>query len=553
MLKISDSLKLPHESVTQTFAVLGKRGSGKTNFAVVLVEEMVRAQLPVVVIDPVGVWHGLRSSADGKSEGLPVAILGGEHGQVPLEKGAGGVIAEFVAEARQSCVLDLSLFRKGEQTAFMQDFAERLYQVKATKRDALHVVVDEADAYCPQRPMPNEARLLGAMEDLIRRGRSRGVGMTLITQRPAVLNKNVLTQAEALVVFRMTGPHDRAAIDEWVKMNGEGEQRAELMTTIASLPVGTAWFWSPGWLDVFKKVNVRRRDTFDSSATPKAGAKTSAPKVLAAVDLEALRTRIASTIERAKADDPKVLRARIAELEGELAKASAATKVERVEVPVVAPATLETLNVGLNELRSIVAALSREVDRAGRYSPEPARRHEPVAVPAKQASKTSAPRPAASTGGTSLGKCERSVLTVLAQHGTRTNVQIAILSGYSHSSGGFRNALSSLRSAGHIVGGGERIEITATGRKALGHVEPLPRGRALLEYWMANAGGKCERAILDVLASAYPRAVAKDVVAERAGYQATSGGFRNSLSRLRTLQLMSGGAELRLADPLGHG
>ena len=64
-LRISDDLSLPLEAVTETFAIFGKRGKGKTNAAVVLVEELFRAGLPVVVLDPIGVWYGLKASADG--------------------------------------------------------------------------------------------------------------------------------------------------------------------------------------------------------------------------------------------------------------------------------------------------------------------------------------------------------------------------------------------------------------------------------------------------------------------------------------------------------
>jgi hypothetical protein len=44
------------------------------------------------------------------------------------------------------------------------------------------------------------------------------------------------------------------------------------MESLASLPVGTAWVWSPGYLELFQRVTIRARETFDSSATPKAGA-----------------------------------------------------------------------------------------------------------------------------------------------------------------------------------------------------------------------------------------------------------------------------------------
>lgn len=45
-LRIAPTLTLPIDAVTQTFAVLGKRGSGKTTTAVVLTEELLAAGQP---------------------------------------------------------------------------------------------------------------------------------------------------------------------------------------------------------------------------------------------------------------------------------------------------------------------------------------------------------------------------------------------------------------------------------------------------------------------------------------------------------------------------
>jgi DNA helicase HerA-like ATPase len=149
-LRIGRGLALPEEAVTQTFAVLAKRGVGKTYTASVMTEEMLKAGLPVVAIDPIGVWWGLRASADGKREGLPIVVFGGDHGDVPLEKTAGQVLADLVVDERLSCVLDLSSFRKGEQIRFMTDFAERLYR---RNREPLHLMIDEADSFAPQRTM----------------------------------------------------------------------------------------------------------------------------------------------------------------------------------------------------------------------------------------------------------------------------------------------------------------------------------------------------------------------------------------------------------------
>jgi uncharacterized protein len=86
-LHLSKDLRLPVEAVTQTVAILAKRGAGKTYTAAVMVEEMLKAGLQLVVVDPVGVWWGLRSSADGQHEGLPIVIMGGEQGDLPPEVG----------------------------------------------------------------------------------------------------------------------------------------------------------------------------------------------------------------------------------------------------------------------------------------------------------------------------------------------------------------------------------------------------------------------------------------------------------------------------------
>ena len=68
-LHISAALSLPLEAITETIAILGIRGSGKTNTCVVLTEELLDAGQQVVVIDPTDVWHGIRSSKDGKKAG----------------------------------------------------------------------------------------------------------------------------------------------------------------------------------------------------------------------------------------------------------------------------------------------------------------------------------------------------------------------------------------------------------------------------------------------------------------------------------------------------
>lgn len=104
MLHLSPDLAIPDGAVTQTFGILAVRGAGKSNTAAVMAEEMFAAKLPFVVIDPVGAWWGLRSSFDGKGPGLAIPIFGGQHGDVPLNRESGELLADLIVEKRLSCV-----------------------------------------------------------------------------------------------------------------------------------------------------------------------------------------------------------------------------------------------------------------------------------------------------------------------------------------------------------------------------------------------------------------------------------------------------------------
>lgn len=594
-LRISSTLTLPDETTTETLAILAARGKGKTFTASVLAEEMITAGLPVLIIDPLGVWWGLRSSADGQSDGLPVVIFGGDHADVPLTEGSAELVADAIVENRFPAILDLSHFSKSAMRRFATPFLERLYH---RNRDPLHVIVDEADLLAPQRVQADGARLLGAMDDIQRRGRARGLGTTLITQRPAVLNKDVLTQASVLLVLGMTGPRDVAAIDEWVRLHAKDEEASAVKSSLASLPVGTAWVWSPSFLGLLEKVKIRHRTTFDSSATPKVGTKRVVPQRITPVDLDRLGAQIAQAAQHAAETDPKALRARVKDLERKLARAQSgldgnprpAVEPEIIEVEVPVPilddhdrAALQRLlddshdaiaqiEKTLDAQRTALVDLSAKVDAATspdrlnaapaqhRHAHRPAQRSQsrserarPTTRPAPSDTPRLEPRiPVADAPPREgLSKAERKILSALAQHGERTTQQVALLTGYSHKSGGFRNALSRLRTSGYIDGRGS-VRATDAGLDALGPYDPLPTGRALVDWWKDHHLGKAERAIIDVLLDAYPHPVSIEEIAEATDYSASSGGFRNALSRLRSLELASGRGELVLSDTLAE-
>src|ERR1051326_2549012 len=105
-LKISPDLALPLDWMSLATVVYGARGAGKTTFGSVVAEEVTKAGQRFCAIDLKGDWYGLKSTADGKGEGIPVVVFGGDHADLPLEPEAGVFIAETIAGMDQSTILD---------------------------------------------------------------------------------------------------------------------------------------------------------------------------------------------------------------------------------------------------------------------------------------------------------------------------------------------------------------------------------------------------------------------------------------------------------------
>ncbi|OOK65148.1 AAA-like domain protein [Mycobacterium kansasii] len=320
-IDLAPGVSLPPEIVTATVAVLANRGGGKSAVTHRLVELMHTAALPVVVLDVKGDWWGIRSSADGKGAGLPFVIFGGDHEDVPLEPTAGQLLADLIVDDRIPAVLDLSHMSKSQARTFATTFAERLYH---RNRDPLHVVIEEADVLIPQRASADTARLLGAMEDLAKRGRHRGLGMTVVSQRPQETAKSVLELMETVILLRMTGPRSIKAVQDWISVNADHDDTTarQVIASLPSLATGEGWVWSPGFLRILERTTFPMFSTFDSHATPKPGQTRVVPKKRADIDLEKLGAEIAATRERAQHNDPHALRTEIQSLQRQLAAAT---------------------------------------------------------------------------------------------------------------------------------------------------------------------------------------------------------------------------------------
>ena len=573
-LTLGEGLHLPADAVTQTFAALAVRGAGKSNLGAVMAEEMFAAGLPFVAIDPVGSWRGLRSGGDGRKDGgLPIPIFGGRDGDLPLQRGAGETLADLIADQRLSCVIDLTGFEsEGDKKAFLLAFARRLY---LKNENPLHLFLEEADDYIPQRPMRDEAQLLRAWENIVRRGRARGLGVTLITQRSAAINKAVLTQVETLFVLRTTGPQDIAAIEAWVQYH---QVDKSLLRSLAGLENGEAWVWSPHYLKRFDRVRIRRRRTFDTGATPKNLKGTDARPVatLADVDLTALRTKLASAIEQTKADDPRELRKRIAELERQVKASSqgrtAPTIIEKPVIPEAVRTQARALDAavqqGVRALTELVERHRQDVEREARalfglmasIAPSnavpnaaalPAKPHDVQARLARAKAYLTGGREQrkVEAGSEKLPPGEYAVLTAALQYPDGLDrKRLGILTGYKRSS---RDAyIARLAQKGLVSTTGGALYPTNAGRAALnGSFEPLPVGAALIDYWRQRLP-EGERKTLDVLLEAGGQDVPRERIDAVTGYRRSSRDAYLTRLRARGLIDVAGPGTVRASQVL---
>lgn len=557
-LRISEDLSLPIEAVTEKSAFLGRTGSGKTYAAQKLAEEMHRAGAQFVALDPVGKWWSLRLSADGKTPALPIPVFGGLHGDIPLESGAGKLMADLVVDRGISAVIDVSQFESDTQKArFMTDFGNRFFFRKKASPSAIHLFIEEAQEFVPQNPQRDEAVMLHAWTRIQKLGRNFGIGSSLITQRPQEVNKKVLNLTEVLFVFQLTGTHERESVARWIEDKGLDE---DIAAELPKLAVGKPHVWSPAWLQISKIISIGQKRTYDASRTPTVGRRQDI-KELTPIDLAKLQKDMAATIERAKQEDPRALRREIADLRHQLTskRDTPSPKAEKsspvVEVPIIRPRELKALQKSAAYLETVWSrfetagkAMREETERlkalmngrvASLRTPQPVALPRP-AVPIRLAPRQGQPTPV-STAERLTGP-EQRILDAIAWieslgQPDADQAAVAFLAGYTVGGGAFNNPRGKLHTRGLIEYRGGRLALTVSGHllaripTKLLNTDELHA--AVLER-LPGPEGKILRVLLDV----YPKAVSHTELAERAGYSDGGGAFNNPRGRLRSLGLI---------------
>lgn len=532
---MGEAYPIPTIALDDRLGWIGTSGSGKTYNAGGGVEQLLAAGARVVIVDPLDVWWGLRLTAEGKQSPFNVVIFGGAHGDLPLTEKAGALIGETVATMRESCIVSLGgLHTKTAERRFMLAFLDAIYRnADATKSDPFHIVFDEADLWAPQKS--TEPMLQSRMEEIVRRGRIKGFIPWLITQRPAVLSKDVLSQVDGLIAFKLTSSQDRDAIGGWIEGQADRAVGKEILGSLPTMQRGQGVIWVPG-RGILETALFPAKATFDSSRTPKRGERAER-RDLKPLNLETLKGRLAEIEEEVKASDPKALKAEIARLNAELRKADRA-KIQPLVAPAPIIANAEDMDAARSEGQRV--GISIGITRA-RAAIDALRIDEPIpdAKPARAAPVPRAPAtPAVAAEGVTVP--QQRILNSLAWWkafgiGNPTSEQVAFGADYSASSSGFSNLKGAMRSAG-------LIEYPSPGRVSFAPAGEdkahAPAGDITQAAFHGRVRAKLsgpQTRILNPLIDAYPAPMSSAELAEAADYSSSSSGFSNLKGSMRSL------------------
>jgi len=204
------------ELLATRLLVQGNSGSGKSHLLRRLLEQSA-GSVQQVIVDPEGDFVTL-------AEAYGHVVVDGAHGEAGLQ-----AIAARVRAHRVSVVLTLESLDMEAQMRAAAAFLGGLFEAERTHWHPALVVVDEAQIFAPAAAgdVSDEARKasLGAMTNLMCRGRKRGLAGIIATQRLAKLAKNVAAEATNFLMGRTFLDIDMARAADLLGLDRRGAER----------------------------------------------------------------------------------------------------------------------------------------------------------------------------------------------------------------------------------------------------------------------------------------------------------------------------------------
>jgi len=232
--------------VTGRTCVLGSSGSGKSYAVGVLCEELCRNEVPFAIVDTEGEHTGLKE----KFEAIWVGEEGGSDlawGNIDLE--------DLARQAPDISPLILDVSDLPDPKEKVASFIGALSATLTVRKTPYLVVVEEADKFVPQY-----GQRVPIFAEVARRGRKRGMGIMICSQRPSLVDKNVLSQCGNQLIGKLIIQNDLQSVAQFFPGKG-------LPKELTALRAGQ-FFAMGGFSPIPTMVTVKTRITKPGGVTP---------------------------------------------------------------------------------------------------------------------------------------------------------------------------------------------------------------------------------------------------------------------------------------------
>jgi len=238
--------------VTGRGFITGKSGSGKSNTASVLCEELLDEGVPLMIVDTDGEYYGL------KEEYEMLHVGGDERCDLRIGPQHAEKIADITLGSNVPIILDVSGFiEESDSKRLVHDVVRELFIKEKKAKVPYLLLIEEAHEFIPESGGLDEVGEM--LVRVAKRGRKRGLGVCAMSQRPASVSKDFITQCDWLVWHRLTWKNDTQVVSSIM-----GSQTAD---EVQSLEPGEAIIMAD-WEDDKIRVKFRRKRTLDAGATP---------------------------------------------------------------------------------------------------------------------------------------------------------------------------------------------------------------------------------------------------------------------------------------------
>jgi hypothetical protein len=249
----NESVELPVvEILTGRGFVTGKSGSGKSNTASVITENLLDAGFGILIVDIDGEYYGL------KEEYEILHVGADEECDIQVTVDHAEKIAGLALEQNVPIILDVSSFLdEDEAEELLTEVSKQLFAKEKKLKQPFLMLVEEVHEWIPEKGSMSECGKM--LIKIGKRGRKHGLGMVGISQRPADVKKDFITQCDWLVWHRLTWNNDTKVVSRILD--------TEYANAVEDLNDGEA-FMMNDWSEAVRRVQFHRKQTFDAGATP---------------------------------------------------------------------------------------------------------------------------------------------------------------------------------------------------------------------------------------------------------------------------------------------